>query len=598
MRTSTEAVGRVHRTRRGRREVVSLAVIAGMAGLVALPASAQVVFTVNSTADLVDANVGDGVCDAGGSVCTLRAAIQEANAVVGADTIDLSAIDDPENPILLVIDGVDETWGANPDPATSGAEPWIVVDTHDASIGDLDIIESLTITGAGAAATVIEWSAASRDDLDPDTGDRIFNVVPTDTSISFSMSGVTVRNGSVGLLNSEDPTNPYNIEINPDDTIWQFRRLGGGIALGVGATVVLYDPAIHGGGGGSDDGMGPFPGGPGNEGEEGGSITDATLTDVRVVASYSGGDAGGIYNASPLLLQDSILSGNQSGSNGGGLYNDEASTIRNTTIGALGTGGPLSTGNVAENGGGMFDTGAHQTTIIGSSFVANDATGGGAIAGRSLVVIDILNSTISDNGAFDVGGGITTNGTVTLNNATVAKNTSQSDSGFGGGGLNSFGSGSFVLGNVILDDNVAGTRAANCGCTGGMCNPASRVTSQGNNIEDADTCGFTLLTDLKNTEPLIAVLADNGGLTETHDLTETSPAVDAGSQTICDDVVTRVGADTDQRGQLRTLDGDLDTTAICDVGAVEFVPEPRVALLVAASLLSVAVLRRTRRGGR
>ena len=44
-------------------------------------------FTVNSPADTVDANPGDGVCaDAGGN-CTLRAAIEEANALVGTDTI-------------------------------------------------------------------------------------------------------------------------------------------------------------------------------------------------------------------------------------------------------------------------------------------------------------------------------------------------------------------------------------------------------------------------------------------------------------------------------------------------------------------------------
>src|SRR5688500_4542749 len=44
-------------------------------------------FTVNSTADTSDATPGDGICDAGGSICTLRAAMEEANANAGADTI-------------------------------------------------------------------------------------------------------------------------------------------------------------------------------------------------------------------------------------------------------------------------------------------------------------------------------------------------------------------------------------------------------------------------------------------------------------------------------------------------------------------------------
>jgi CSLREA domain-containing protein len=44
-------------------------------------------FTVNDNGDQADANPGNGVCATLGDVCTLRAAIQEANALVGADNI-------------------------------------------------------------------------------------------------------------------------------------------------------------------------------------------------------------------------------------------------------------------------------------------------------------------------------------------------------------------------------------------------------------------------------------------------------------------------------------------------------------------------------
>lgn len=50
--------------------------------------------TVNATGDTADANAGDGVCDTGGlnatgqPACTLRAALQEANASAGIDTIE------------------------------------------------------------------------------------------------------------------------------------------------------------------------------------------------------------------------------------------------------------------------------------------------------------------------------------------------------------------------------------------------------------------------------------------------------------------------------------------------------------------------------
>lgn len=54
--------------------------------VVALDLSAAT-FLVNSTADTGDASPGDGACDAGSSICTLRAAIEEANSLAGADAI-------------------------------------------------------------------------------------------------------------------------------------------------------------------------------------------------------------------------------------------------------------------------------------------------------------------------------------------------------------------------------------------------------------------------------------------------------------------------------------------------------------------------------
>lgn len=48
-------------------------------------------FTVTSDLDTGDASPGDGNCDIGGVVCTLRAAIQEANTLAGTDTINFTA---------------------------------------------------------------------------------------------------------------------------------------------------------------------------------------------------------------------------------------------------------------------------------------------------------------------------------------------------------------------------------------------------------------------------------------------------------------------------------------------------------------------------
>src|SRR5260221_8739452 len=58
--------------------------------LVAVPGHAAT-FVVNTTADTADANPGDGICADSSNACSLRAAVQEANALAGADTIQLAA---------------------------------------------------------------------------------------------------------------------------------------------------------------------------------------------------------------------------------------------------------------------------------------------------------------------------------------------------------------------------------------------------------------------------------------------------------------------------------------------------------------------------
>ena len=52
---------------------------------------AAVGFNVDSTADEVDTIPGNGTCASANNNCTLRAAIQEANAFAGADTINVPA---------------------------------------------------------------------------------------------------------------------------------------------------------------------------------------------------------------------------------------------------------------------------------------------------------------------------------------------------------------------------------------------------------------------------------------------------------------------------------------------------------------------------
>lgn len=561
-------------------------------------------FIVNDTSDAVDINPGNGVCEAtaSGADCTLRAAIMESNALAGADTIAL-----PAGTYNLTLTGVDElcenvtyySGSGTATPCTNIGTPgdpvYVPTITSDASKGDLDINDDLVITGEGSDVTTVQWAEAAPD-ADPLTGDRIFHIAvaagATANITSVVIEGLTAVNGDVGIIATSatggdlvipDDVNAYDIEV-VDTTagsieIWQFRRMGGAIALGAGYGVVLYEEALHGpdapSGGGVD--MGPFPGGKPGE-EEGFSIENVTLNDVIVINSWSGADGGGIYSAAPATISESIISGNISNANGGGIYNDAVLTISDSLVGKVfdtataALHPELTNPNIGENGGGMFDTGSHTTTILSSAINGNEAIGGGGIAARALITVNLTNTTISGNTGTDVGGGITTNGTVNLNNVTVADNVATTDAPGGGGGLNSFGSGTYTLYNTLLTNNNVSGRTiplSNCGCSGGSAScPSGRMVSQGYNLEDGNSCSLSLAGDQINTDPLIEALADNGGLTETHLIPHSaiagvidSPAIDAGSNVDC--------PNNDQRGSIRPADGDGNGTTTCDIGAFE-----------------------------
>ena len=111
-------------------------------------------FAVNNPLDVVDAAPGDGVCETapGNGVCTLRAAIEETNALAGTDEILL-----PPNTYLLTI------------------------------VTELTITGNLTITGSGAATSIIDGNKSVRSN----TG--ALSVGP---GVTANIIGVTIRNGA------------------------------------------------------------------------------------------------------------------------------------------------------------------------------------------------------------------------------------------------------------------------------------------------------------------------------------------------------------------------------------------------------------------
>src|SRR5687768_12251788 len=75
------------------------------------PATAQAAtFPVNTTFDGTDATPGDAVCATATGTCSLRAAIQEANATGGGDTVAL-----PAGTYTLTLAGTGEDMAATGD---------------------------------------------------------------------------------------------------------------------------------------------------------------------------------------------------------------------------------------------------------------------------------------------------------------------------------------------------------------------------------------------------------------------------------------------------------------------------------------------------
>jgi hypothetical protein len=225
----------------------------------------------------------------------------------------------------------------------------------------------------------------------------------------------------------------------------------------------------------------------------------------------------------------------------GGIYNDATLTIRDSTV----------SGNVATSstGGGVYNNSGRTLTIDRSTISGNSAsTVGGGVYNQG--TLTITNSTIAGNTADTSAsnweaGGLYSDDTATITNSTITGNTAAQ-----GGGVDTGGGSTTNFKNTIVAANTAtGAGPANCSGSG-------TFTSQGSNLEDADSCSFIQASDLRNTPASLGLPGNNGGPTDTWALLFGSAAIDRASG--C--------PTTDQRGVSRPQNG------ICDIGAYEFAP--------------------------
>lgn len=233
------------------------------AGLIlsAVPAAAAT-FTVNTTIDAPDANMGDGMCASSGGQCSLRAAIDEANNFVGADIIALPAGE------------------------------------YHLTLGQLAITDSATVQGAGAATTII----------DPDTFNRIFQIESTAT---VTISGVTIRGGATpgehggGIINLGNLT---LLSVSLRDNI--AGKSGGGIINDVGTSSLTIDNSTISGNRASDGAGG---------GINFGATGSLTITNSTITNNLATQDGGGVYVSSMATISSTTITGNVGDNDASGL---------------------------------------------------------------------------------------------------------------------------------------------------------------------------------------------------------------------------------------------------------------------------------------
>jgi CSLREA domain-containing protein len=281
-------------------------------------------FQVNSTADVVDAAPGNGICRTAAGTCTVRAAIQESNALAGENTINV-----PAGTYPLSI------------PPHSGKD--------DAS-GSLAITGPLRIFGAGTATTIVDGIAFRNQ------GYTQVSLKVVATAGSVTLRSLTLRNGgnATGLCGGS------NLRVEAGASVvlrkvavrngWDYCAAGGirnSGTLTIDQSEVTGSASASSGGGISNDGT-------------------LTLGRSTISANWAEDDAGGISNSGQLTMANSTLSTNSSAFGATGLTNGGSAVLNNVTIARNGEGAGLPT--VYTAGSGVTKV---SNTIIGGNFGPN-----------------------------------------------------------------------------------------------------------------------------------------------------------------------------------------------------------------------------------
>ncbi|WP_436792768.1 C25 family cysteine peptidase [Actinospongicola halichondriae] len=434
--------------------VVLATVTTGLALAPSMPsAGADVTFTVDDTADLPDIAPGDGFCDAGGGTCTFRAAVEEANATAGADTVVLPggrfALDShvavSDDTIIrgagmgvTVLDAQSTTYDVAADPR------WSVdaASGHRAIVGIAGspntVLEDLTIRGGYTEPNGLGGALAFQ------VGDLTLDGVELYGNAADQAGGAVafVGNGALTIRDSRIWGNAADVA---GGAVWQ---------QGSGSLVVertLFD----------GNGAEPTPGTSTSADARfrprvGGALfawtASTSILDAEFVSNHASQEGGAVATsgADPVVIRGSRFEGNETGRRGG--------AVRSATGQLLIVDASEFIGNVAEGrnaadqlvgglGGAINSPGP--ANITASTFSENQSLEGGAIAkdgnAASERRIRVADSSITDNFAVR-GGGVSSqsdgaaeleyqfyNTSIVGNEATISGRVTDPQAGVGGG---------------------------------------------------------------------------------------------------------------------------------------------------------------------
>ena len=301
-------------------------------------------FVVNTTADTADANPGNGVAEDGVGDTSLRAAIEEANALAGADNISIGA------------------------------------GTFMLSGGEITISSDVTITGTGVNQTFI----------DADSLSRIFHI----TSGTVTISDLAILNGNASGMLGGAILNDGALVLNNVSLVDNDAKEGGAIASSASSSLTVN--------GGSMTGNTAENGGAIWIKD---TVAGLTLTDVSLSGNSATTLGGAIFSETgPMQIDGSSISGNTA-HEGGGIYSKgDVATLTNVTISgnsATTLGGGINnnagnlnatnvtiTDNSAATGSGIHRSGgtvSMQNSIVAGNLGSADVSGSYTSLGYNLI---------------------------------------------------------------------------------------------------------------------------------------------------------------------------------------------------------------------